>query len=396
LPQGFTNQVAILKMNIVVAGIMGRYPYGGVAWCSLMYLLGLQRLGHKVWYLEDTGECNFDPVQNTVAVAPDYALGFIQTTLQPYALGDRWCYVDYQGNYHGHSRESWLQICANADLFLNLSGGSWFWREEYLSIPHKIFIDSDPAFTQLAIAKGEPWYVEFFRGFDALFTFGRNIGTRYCDVPTAPFEWEHTWQPVVLGEWSPPPQQATRPWFTTIMSWKIHSFEDIGGNKDIEFLKVLDLPRRTTAPIELAINGPMPFLRQHGWRCRDAFSVSRDLQTYRNYIRSSLGEFSVAKHTYVSTNSGWFSDRTECYLASGRPAVVQDTGFSRHLPTGEGLFAYASIDEAIGALDSVQTDPLRHSRTAREIAESHFSSDVVLSALLDRATAPHAVGIQPG
>jgi hypothetical protein len=372
-------------MNIILAGIMGRYPYGGVAWCSLMYLLGLRNLGHQVWYLEDTGECNFDPVANTVATDPAYALSFIRDCLASFGLAERWCYVDYRCNYHGHSHDAWRAICAGADLFLDLSGGCWFWRDEYAAIPHSAFIDSDPAFTQLALAKGVPWYMEFFARFDRLFTFGRNIGTPACPVPTGPFQWEHTWQPVCAEEWRPT-GESPRPCFTTVMTWKIKSFEDIGGNKDQEFLKVLDLPARTDVPIELALTGPQDFLAGHGWCCRDAFTVSHSLDAYRDYLRSSRGEFSVAKHTYVRTNSGWFSDRTECYLTAGRPAVVQDTGFSAHLPTGEGLIAYHTLEEAVAGLEAVVADYPRHARAARELALAHFAAEVVLPPLLERAT----------
>jgi hypothetical protein len=373
-------------MNIILAGIMGRYPYGGVAWCSLMYLLGLRQLGHRVWYLEDTGECNFDPAANALATEPGYALDFIPRCLTPFELGERWCYVDYRGDYHGHSRDAWRRVCAGADLFLDLSGGCWFWRDEYAAIPHSAFIDSDPAFTQLALAKGVPWYVEFFSRFHRLFTFGRNIGTPACPVPTGPFHWEHTWQPVCLDEWRPT-GEPPRPCFSTVMTWKIKSFEDIGGNKDQEFRKVLDLPSHTDVPVELAVTGPQELLRRHGWRCRDALEVSHDLTSYRDYLCTSRGEFSVAKHTYVRTNSGWFSDRTECYLASGRPAVVQDTGFSAHLPTGEGLFAYRTADEAVAGLEAIVRDDPRHARAAREVARAHFAAEVVLPPLLERATA---------
>lgn len=374
-------------MNIILAGIMGRHPYGGVAWCSLMYLLGFRALGHRVWYLEDTGECNFDPVANALATEPGYALDFIRSCLTPFGLGDRWCYVDYRGEHHGHSRNAWRRVCSAADLFLDLSGGCWFWRDEYAAIPHSAFLDSDPAFTQLALAKGVPWYVEFFSRFDRLFTFGRNIGTSACPVPTAPFPWEHTWQPICLREWHPE-EEPPRPYFTTIMTWKINSFADIGGNKDEEFASVLDLPRRTRVPLELAISGAAPreLLQEHGWHCREAFPVSRSLDAYRDYIRSSRGEFSVAKHTYVRTNSGWFSDRTACYLASGRPAVVQDTGFRAHLPTGEGLIAYTTLEEAQAGLETVLSDYPRHARAAREVAQSHFAAEVVLPPLLERAT----------
>jgi hypothetical protein len=371
-------------MNIVVAGIIGRYPYGGVAWCSLMYLLGLQKLGHRVWYLEDTGEANFDPVQNTMATEPDYALRFIDETLRPFGFGECWCYVDHTGNYYGHSAEQWKEICRSADAFLNLSGGSWFWREEYAAIPLKAFIDTDPAFTQLSIAKGEEWYLDFFRGFDCLFTFGSNIGTPRSDVPVGDFHWMHTWQPVVMDEWTPPAGDV-RDVFTTVMSWRIHSFSDIGGNKDVEFMKILDLPSASPDNrIELAVSGPSSFLEQHGWKCRDAFEVSSDIHRYRDYIRSSYGEFSIAKNTYVRTNSGWFSDRTECYMASGRPAVVQDTGFSTTLPTGQGLLTFQTMEEALDGLAAVRSDQRRHGRIAREIAAAHFASEVVLTRLLDR------------
>jgi hypothetical protein len=374
----------VSEMNIIVAGIMGRYPYGGVAWCSLMYLLGLRALGHRVWYLEDTGEANYDPDENTMATDPRYALRFIQQTLEPFGLRDRWCYVDYAGNHHGKSREQWLETCRGADLFLDLSGGCWFWRDEYAAIPHAAFIDTDPAFTQLAIAEGVPWYQDFFARFDALFTFGRNIGTSACPVPTGGLEWNHTWQPVDIDAWQPTP--PTREDFTTVMTWRIESFATIGGNKDVEFLKVLDLPGRTKVPLELAVNGPQGFLREHGWRCVDAFKVSRDPWVYRDYIRSSRGEFSVAKHTYVATNSGWFSDRSECYLASGRPVVVQDTGFSKHLPTGMGLIAFRDAGEARDGLECVVSDYERQTLAAREVARAHFASDVVLAPLLEQAT----------
>ena len=381
-------------MNIILAGVMGRYPYGGVGWCALMYLLGLRQLGHRVHYFEDTGECNFDPVGNTLAVAPDYALSFIRSALEPHGFGDHWCYIDYRTRHYGKTREQWKAICADADLFLDLSGGCWFWRDEYASIPHSAFIDSDPAFTQLAIAKGAGWYLDFFRRFGALFTFGRNIGTAACTVPTGEFSWHPTWQPVCPEQWatSGPPTNRS---FSTVMTWRFESFDDIGGNKDKEFLKILDLPQRTTVPVELAVNGPQEFLRRHGWRCVDALSVSNTLDGYRRYLSGSRGEFSVAKNTYVRTNSGWFSDRTECYLASGRPAVVQDTGFSAHVPTGEGLFAYRTLDEAVAALETLDRDYARHARAARELAEEVFAADVVLPPLLELATGTKAGAVRP-
>lgn len=368
-------------MNIVVAGIIARYPFGGVTWCSLMYLLGLRALGHRVLYLEDTGECVYDPVANTVSLEPTYGTAYIQASLAPYGLGDSWSFVNYDGSYHGLSGEAVRDFCRSADLFINLSGGSWFWRDEYQRIPCKAFIDSDPAFTQLAIAKAESWYVDFFRGFDHLFTFGSNIGTPASTVPIGDFRWKHTWQPVVMDEWritSPPAHDR----LTTVMTWKIESFTDIGGNKDQQFLRFIDLPARVGHRFRLAVNGPQGLLREHGWDTVDAMGVSRHLFDYRDFIQASRGEFGVAKHTYVDTRSGWFSDRTACYLASGRPALVQDTGWSQHIPAGEGVLRFETIEEAVEGIAAMDADYDRHARRAVEIAGAYFSSHVVLPRLL--------------
>lgn len=385
-------------MRIILAGIIGRYPWGGVTWCSLMYLLGLRELGHDVYYLEDTCESNYDPIINSLAKNPAYALDYIDRSLRPFGFGERWHYVDFMGKGYGMSAAKWREVCETADLLLVLSGGCWIWRDSYLRIPMKAFIDSDPAFTQIAIdrsaqSSGEDEqkqsYADFFRTYDRLFTFGRNIGTPKCTVPTAGFTWQHTWQPVSVGMWDTTNRTLPhRDVWTTVMTWKIESFIEIGGNKDQEFQKVLDLPagsrQRGGPQIELAVNGPIEFLRDHGWRCVEAYPVSADLWRYHSYICSSRGEFSVAKHTYVDTNSGWFSDRSACYLAAGRPAVVQETGFGETLPTGAGLLSWRSADEAVEGLVRVEAEYEKHCEAARSLARAHFGSDVVLHELLDQ------------
>src|SRR5262249_20422520 len=250
-------------------------------------------------------------------------------------------------------------------------------------IPHKVFIDSDPAFTQLAIAKAEPWYVEFFRRFDRLFTFGANIGTPASPIPVGEFTWLKTWQPVTIDDWRA--TASRRGLFTTVMTWQIESFTDVGGNKDQEFIKFIDLPSRTTQRFELAINGPQQLLRDRGWGTVDAMHGSRTPFEYRDFIHSSKAEFGVAKHTYVANRSGWFSDRTECYLAAGRPALVQDTGWTAHLPCGTGLLAFSTLDDAVAGVERINGDYDRHARRAREIAQAHFDARVVLPRLLDVA-----------
>lgn len=371
-------------MKILFAGIIARYPFGGVTWCSLMYMQGLRALGHDVMYIEDTGECIYDPEQNTRSEDPAYGTRYINTALEPFGFGDRWTFVNFDGTYHGCSKEQVQAFCKDADLFINLSGGSWFWRDEYRRIPRKVFVDSDPVFTQLAIAKAEGWYVDFFRTFDRLFTFGANIGTPACAVPTSGFEWHKTWQPVVMGEWTPTaPPVGDR--YTTVMTWKIESFADVDGNKDKEFVHYIDLPAVAPVHFELAINGPQGLLRQHGWSTVDAMGVSRHLFDYRAFIQGSKAEFGVAKHAYVANRSGWFSDRTECYLAAGRPAIVQDTGWSAHLPEGLGLLGFSNKAEALDALRRVEGDYARHAQHAADIARAHFDAARVLPPFLETA-----------
>ena len=371
-------------MRIVLAGIVARYPFGGVSWCSLMYMLGLRALSHEVFYVEDTGECVYDPDRNTISEDPTYGLKHIQQTLEPYGLGDRWSYVNYDGTYHGASRDQVRAFCRDADLFLCLSGGCWFWRDEYLGIPRKAFIDSDPAFTQISLVTREASLREFFGQYDRHFTFGSNVGTPASEIPTAGIDWLKTWQPVVMSEWSPSGRPRNRR-FSTVMTWQIKSFADIGGNKDQQFLRFLSLPDLVGDRFELAVNGPHDLLRAHRWDTVDAMQVSRTANGYRDFLRRSYAEFGVAKHTYVDTRSGWFSDRTECYLAAGRPALVQDTGWSAHLPAGEGLLRFSTLDEAVDGIAAIDADYATHARRAREVAGDHFDAAIVLPRLLEQA-----------
>ena len=317
-----------------------------------MYLLGLRALGHEVFYIEDTGECVYDPVLNTRATDPGYGTTYIHQALEPFGLGDRWTFVNYDGSYHGRSADDVRRYCADADLFINLSGGSWFWRDEYARIPRKIFIDSDPAFTQLAIAKAEPWYVEFFQRFDHLFTFGANIGTPASPIPTGAFTWHKTWQPVTLDDWhtDAPPGDC----FTTVMTWQIESFTDVGGNKDQEFIKFIDLPSRTTQPFELAINGPQGLLREHGWRTVDAMRVSRTLVGLSRFHPSLEGRIRRRQaHLRRHADRDGSAIGRSATWPSGRPALVQDTGWTAHLPHGDGLLAFSTPDDALAAIDRI-------------------------------------------
>jgi hypothetical protein len=375
----------LASRRLILAGIIGRYPVGGVTWCALQYIAGFQRLGFEVFYLEDTGECNFDPVQNAIATDPAYALDYIRAQLGLVGLEDDWAYVDYQGSYHGRSREQVAEICAGADLMVNLSGGCWFMRPEYRELP-KLFIDTDPGFTQQAIADaGEGWYRDFFAAHDALFTFALNVDGQ-ASLPETGLRWHPTMQPVQLEFWPLTPAAPDAP-FTTILSWTTDSFPGIGKGKGDEMMQMVGVPERTEERILLAVAGQPPneLLADHGWELTDALEATIDAASYRSFIQASKAELGFAKAMYVETRSGWFSDRTESYLASGRPALVRETGFSDFLPTGEGLIAFEDVDGILAGIESIGSDYERHARRAREIAEERFEGTRVLHGLLDTA-----------
>ncbi len=374
-----------MRKRLVFAGIIGRYPVGGVTWCALHYLAGLKRMGYDVFYLEDTGECAYDPITNGLATDPSYSVRYLARHLAMVGLEDAWVYVDYRGKYHGKSREEVVGICADADAMLNLSGGCWHARPEYDRL-RKVFIDTDPGFTQRAIVETkEDWYRAFFGSQDALFTFALNIGAPTCRIPPTALAWQPTIQPLVLDFWPAVSVEPGAPW-TTIMSWRIENF-GMSKGKGAEVMRMADLPRKIGEPVLLAIAGqpPAELLRSRGWSVTDGVSASIDADAYRRFIQRSRGEIGFAKSMYVETRSGWFSDRTECYLATGRPAIARDTGFPDVLPCGEGLFAFTGEEDIVAAAAAVAADYGRHSRRAREIASEYFSAEKVLRSLLERA-----------
>ncbi len=371
-------------MKILFAGIIARYPFGGVTWCSLMYLLGLRALGHEVFYVEDTGECVYDPVQNTRSTDPAYGTSYIHDALEPFGLGDRWSFVNYDGSYHGRSVEDVRRYCTDAELFINLSGGSWFWRDEYARIPRKIFIDSDPVFTQLAIAKAEPWYVEFFQRFDRLFTFGSNIGTPASTVPTGAFTWHKTWQPVTIGDWRTDLPAGDR--FTTVMTWQIESFTDVGGNKDQEFVKFIDLPslKRHSSSSSPSTDHRSCCANTAGQRstpCRSRAPRGITAASFRARRRSSESPNTLTSRparagsaTAPSATSLRAAQRS-CRTPAGPPIcrTATDCWGSRH-PTRRWRRWTRSTEQYP-----------QHARAAKELAREHFDADRVLPRLLEVA-----------
>jgi hypothetical protein len=375
------------RTRLVLAGIIGRYPVGGVTWCALHYLAALRQQGYELLYLEDTGECPFDPIANAISTDPSYATRYLERHLALIGLEQSWTYVDHEGRYHGRSRDDVVAFCRDAGAMINLSGGCWIARPEYDRL-RKVFIDTDPGFTQRAIVETkDAWYREFFAAQDALFTFALNIGRPDCTIPATPFRWHPTVQPVVLGFW-PMVSAPTDGAYTTIMSWRIDNFGVTGKGADI--LRLIGVPAQSGRRVRLAIAGQAPAdalaqLNRHGWETTDAVTASIDADAYRRFIQASRAELGFAKSMYVETRSGWFSDRTQCYLASGRPAIVRDTGVGTAIPTGEGLFTFSDEADVVRAMAAVEGEYDRHARAARAVAEEYFAAEKVVRRLLDRA-----------
>jgi hypothetical protein len=386
------------KLTIIMTGYAATYPVGGATWDYLQYVLGFQRLGHRVYYLEDTGRWTWDVRQDTFSDDARANAAYLArwiTALAP-ELTHNWALRDVYGRYYGMSQAQVARLCRETDVFINYSG-SCVLREEYMACRTKVYLDSDPLYNQagiIAYARGTAddetrWAVDCMRQHDKFLSFGESIGKPGCVIPTALFAWQPTRQPIVLECWDKP-QAAVRDVYTTVMAWQpdggtITVNGVVYGGKHAEFDKVINLPRRTPQVLELAIGGGVPptdLLRQHGWHVVDGYTVSSDPCKYREYICTSKAEFSVAKQAYVATHSGWFSGRSACYLAAGKPVVVQDTGFSEHLPTGEGILAFTTQDEAQAAIERINRDYQRHAAAAWRLARECFDAQRVLPAFL--------------
>ena len=309
----------------------------------------------------------------------------IAPLMERLGLKDRWVYRDATRKHWGLSAKQAREIISQADLLFNLSGVSWF--EGFERIPQRVYVDEDPAFTQIKAAHDRKT-LQFLTSHTHMFSYGRNIGKPGCRLPTLGLKWQTCCQPVVLHEW-PMRFSARATRFTTVMSWASYSSVrfrgETYGQKDVELSKFIRLPTLTSQGLELAVGGDVALkkLTPHGWHIVEPFGVSRTVDTYRDYIRRSRGEFSIAKNGYVKARSGWFSDRSATYLATGKPVILQDTGYSEWLPVGEGLYAFNNMEEALTALETVNSDYMRNCKAARAIALEYFDSNKVLRRWLD-------------
>lgn len=381
-------------MTIVVGGYIVGFPLGGMTWHHLNYLLGLHELGHEVVFLEDSGEYSipYNPVTWTCEVDSGYGRAYLERTFARYGLPLRYCYYSqFEDKHYGMSREELHDVLRRADLLLGVSGVTPM-RDDRPRPRRTVVIDTDPVFTQLRM-QHDASFIDYYRRFDAVATFGRLIGTVDCPLPTHGFDWIAMNQPIALRHW--PIEPATSRRFTTIGKWEHTSDRNLefGGrtfhsSKGVEWMKVIDLPQRTKWEMAIGMSSMTPAAKerftQHGWTLLDAEAATISCESYQRFIRDSAGEFTVAKEIYAGLPSGWFSDRSAAYLASGRPVVAQASGFDRWLPTGEGLFSFETLDQAAGALEQIDRDYGRHSAAAERLAADHFDSSRVLSDLLER------------
>jgi hypothetical protein len=363
-------------MRIVVSGMLAGVPgQGGASWAVLQYVLGLRRLGHDVVFAEPVEHLGGDIERYFRRITNAYGL-------HAAALIDR-----TTGDTVGLSRRGLLARARGADLLLNISG--LLADEELLAaVRMRAFVDLDPGFTQLWAADGIDLGLDRH---DRFITIGTEIGRAGCAVPTGGRRWIPTVQPLVLEHW-PVADAIVHDAATTIGHWRSYGSIDHGGvhygQKAHAVRTLIDLPACADTPVApaLAIHpgdaADRVALRRHGWRLLDPAVVAGTPWDYRAFVQGSWGELGIAKSGYVAASCGWFSDRSVCYLASGRPVVAQDTGFGAWLPNGDGVLAFRTSREAAAALDDVRADYERHRRAARGIAEQHFHSDTVLTRLL--------------
>ncbi len=371
--------------RIVVSGTMVRYPMAGMVQWFLGWVGGFHQLGHDVVFVEKATwpDSCFDPTTGTTGSDCSYGLRTVASVLGRHGLDGRWCYVDESGRYHGMSRSEVADAFASADVFLDLEWGDW--REESATSGLRVFIDGEPGWFQIKLElQSDPDPPTY----DVYYTVGLNIGTDRSPAPTAGIEWRHTHSPVLISDYPDHPASPDGA-YVTIMNWRSHNeLEYLGttyGQKDVEFARFMTLPRLVEAPFTLAVAGapPRDELRAHGWSLTDPHRVTSSIASFKRFLRGSRGYFSVAKNVRVETNAGWFSDTAGYSLATGRPVILQENGFSDHLPTGLGLFAVMDAEGAAAAVRSIEGDYPAHAVAARRIAEEHLDSRVVLGRLLD-------------
>ena len=381
--------------TIIVGAYMVRYPLGGMMSWVFQHLAGFKSLGHDVYFVEKHVYANscYNPVSRSMSNDCSYGIKMTNDLLAMAGLQNKWCFVDHQENYHGLSKTKIETIFKQADYYIDL-GTQNGWEEESQACKYRILIDGEPGFSQIHhFNKGE--MVSRYSSYNYFFTNGYNIGRKDNIIPTGGIHWRHMYSPVDTSLFKNKTDPAKNAPFTTVMNWQSHkSISYKGkeyGQKDIEFAKFIHLPGLVGANMEAAVSGkniPFDLLRNSKWNIVNGTSVTMSYQNFCDYIENAKAEFSVCKNVFVALSTGWFSDKSAAFLASGRPVVLQDTGFSEHLPCGVGLFAVKNVEEAVAAINEIENNWHKHSRAAREIAMDCLDVKVVLKKMLNELSEP--------
>jgi hypothetical protein len=380
-------------MKIILGAVISMPPVSaGCAWNRLQYVLGLQRLGHDVLFLEEVRpEWSVDDAGKRCPYADSENRRGFTNIMRQFDLVDHACQLyDAGADTTGLPLDAVRQFVREADLLIDISGHV---TTDFVldGVRHRAYLDQDPVFTQL-------WHAEYgkdlrFDRYDTFFTVGLNIGTPFSPITDCGIDWNPTLPPILLDLWPEdthtPPAGAP---YTTVASLFGYSDLCFQGEwyrtKYDEFRRFADLPKASGRPFEAILkefrdqDPCVHLLCEGGWRIRSG-EVGGDLVAYRDYVATSRGEIGIAKGAYVNGRSGWFSDRTASYLACGRPAIVQSTGFERCLPTGAGLLCFGDVDQAVDAVAAVEANYAAHRRAAREFAAEYLDSRRVLSGMLD-------------
>ena len=381
------------RLTILLSGMVAGDPYqGGATWAVLQYLLGFRELGHDAYLVEPVRESSLRPAGSALASSENAA--YFRSMASEFGVEE--CSALLLAGTRetvGLPYERLREVARGADVLVNISG-MLSDAELTASAPIRVYLDLDPAFNQL-------WHAVQgidvgFRDHTHFVTVGRAIGEPGCPVPTCGVSWLTTNQPVVLRHW-PVAEGVVHDAFTTVANWRGYGSIELDGvlygQKAHSLRRFMELPTHAPERLRLALSihpderPDLDALRRNGWELLDPAEVAGTPARYGEFVRGSRGELGIAKSGYVLSGCGWFSDRSACYLASGRPVVAQDTGFSRYLPTGEGLFAFTTGEEALAGMAEVRADYARHARAARRVAEEHFDAATVLPSFLARVGA---------
>jgi len=382
-----------MRGRIIVAGALAQHPVGGGgnAWAFLQYILGFRKLGFETYYVEHIAADHcFDVNWQRTAFADSGNAAFFRDIMQQLGFSERSSLLlEGSSECVGLPLIELEAIAGSADLFLNMSG-RFHIRSLLEAARRRAYLDMDPGFVQV-------WQEQYgvdmnLAGHDVHFSVGLNLGAADYPLPTCGIDWQTTLPPVVLDEWATNRAAGLR--YTTVADWRGYGAVEWNGRwygqKCEELLKLIDLPRHVSVPLELclAIHPDEPdrqALLDHGWLLSEPREQVSRIDDYRDYIQHSRGELAAVKNGYVAGRTGWVSDRSVCYLAAGRPVIVQDTGIGKHLPIGDGLLTFTNVDEAARALAEVEQRYEHHAAAARQLARTHFDSDRVLGRLLEIA-----------